>query len=69
MSRLDIVEEAFRLLGEALPGDPMLSRWEERAVRAAVKIERESRDVDARSPNAENLLNSSHRQTARAGRW
>lgn len=67
MSRLDKVAEAFQLLGEALPGDPMLARWEERAVRAAVKIEREIRDVDARSPNAENLLNSSHRQTARAG--
>ena len=60
VSRLDMVVEAFRLLGEALPGDPMLSRWEERAVRAAVKIERDSRDLDMRSPNAENLLNSSH---------
>ena len=69
MSRLDKVAEAFQLLGEALPGDPMLARWEERAVRAASQIERESRDVDVRSPNAENLLNYSHRQTARAGRW
>lgn len=60
MSRLDKVAEAFQLLGEALPGDPMLSRWEERAVRAAVQIDRDSRDVDVRSPNAENLLNSSH---------
>ena len=60
MSRLDKVTEAFQLLGEALPGDPMLARWEERAVRAEVKIERESRDLDMRSPNAENLLNSSH---------
>jgi len=60
VSRLDKVTEAFQLLGEALPGDPMLARWEERAVRAEVKIERESRDLDMRSPNAENLLNSSH---------
>ena len=60
MSRLDKVAEAFQLLGEALPGDPMLARWEERAVRAASQIERESRDVDVRPPNAENLLNSSH---------
>ena len=43
MSRLDKVAEAFQLLGEALPGDPMLARWEERAVRAASQIERENR--------------------------
>lgn len=43
MHRLDKVAEAFRLLGEALPGDPMLGRWEERAVTAASRIERENR--------------------------
>lgn len=43
MQRLDKVAEAFRLLGEALPGDPMLERWEERAVKAASRIEKENR--------------------------
>lgn len=43
MHRFDKISEAFRLLGEALDEDPMLSRWEERAVRAASQIERENR--------------------------
>lgn len=39
MSRLDKVAEAFRLLGEALPGWPFLRSWEAKAVREAARMD------------------------------
>ena len=43
MDRHDKIAEAFRLLGEALPGERWLLPFEERAVNCASKIERENR--------------------------
>jgi len=43
MDRLDKVSEAFRLLGEALPGERWLENFEERAVCRASQIEKENR--------------------------
>lgn len=43
MNRLDKVAEAFRLLGEALPGERWLEPFEMRAVNCASQIERENR--------------------------
>lgn len=43
MDRHDKVAEAFRLLGEALPGERWLEGFEMRAVRRVSQIERENR--------------------------
>ena len=43
MDRHDKVAEAFRLLGEALPGERWLEEFEMRAVRRVNQIERENR--------------------------
>lgn len=42
MDRLTKVSEAFRLLGEALPYEDRLQKWEEWAVKRASQIEREN---------------------------
>lgn len=42
MDRLTKISEAFRLLGEALPYEEKLERWEEWAVKRASQIEREN---------------------------
>ena len=38
MGRLEKIAEAFRLLGEALPGWPFLRAWEAKAVREAARL-------------------------------
>jgi hypothetical protein len=43
MHRLDMIAEAFRLLGEALPYESRLEPWEEWAVKRATQIEKENR--------------------------